>query len=174
MYKLGIFAVTAILAGCVSHDPVRLHTYWGTTIERPPVGTIYDWTADSAHIEEGQDPAIRSAVQEDIEAEMAAVGFIKRSTETPGILVSVHWGRGLQPSPSGGEQRATISFKVFGAESGRLIYCASADALVEPSMCPEDRRARIDLAIREIVTPLRYCNPCPKNHSHGRCASCDR
>lgn len=159
-----------LASGCSSQGNVRVHSYWGTTLERPPVGTVYEWSADSSHLESGQDEGIAAAVTGDTEAELNAMGFEKRmGSQTPDILIAIHWGRGLQPSPSGPEQRATVAVRVYDASTGRVIYCASADALIEPTLTPEDRRARLNLAIHEILLPL---DPRPDYH-RGRCRLCD-
>ena len=142
-------------AGCQSNGSVRVHSYWGTTIERPPVGSVYDWSAESGHLEPGQDEHLAKAIQEDVEHELSAMGFVKRDgSQHPDFLVSTHMGRGLQPSPSGPEQRATLAVRILSAADGRVIYCASADALISPTLCPEERRSRLDYAVRELLRPL--------------------
>jgi hypothetical protein len=149
--------LTPVLAGC-QYDNVRVHSYWGTSISRPAAGSVYEWSAESGHLEVGQDVRLAQAIQEDIENEMAAMGYIKRAGESPpDLLLSLHTGRGLQPSPSGPEQRATLSVQVFWAADGHLMYCATADALIEPSLSPEERRARLARAIHEIMRPIAPC-----------------
>jgi hypothetical protein len=140
------------------HNSVRVHSYWGTTIERPPAGSVYDWSAESGHLDPGQDKRVAKAVQEDVERELCAMGFVKRDgTQQPDLLVSTHIGRGLQPSPSGQEQRANVVVRIISATDGRVIYCASADALIDPTLAPEERRSRLDYAVREILRPLSPC-----------------
>jgi hypothetical protein len=153
-------------AGCLSNESVRVNSYWGTTIDRPPPGSVYDWSAESAHLEQGQDPNVARAIQENVERELAAIGYVKRAgTQAPDLLIYFHIGRGLQPSPSGPEQRASLGIRVFSASDGRVIYCASADALIDGTLCPEDRRARIEYAVHEIIRPLGQCP-----HGHSACS----
>lgn len=149
-----------LATGC-RYDNVRVHSYWGTTVYRPVAGSIYEWSPDSGHIAPGQDERIAQVIQEDFEAEMAAMGFIKRTgMETPDLIISAHAGRGLQPSPSGPEQRANLAIRVLWATDGQLLYCANADALIEPSITPEERRARVARTIHEIMKPLDPCAHC--------------
>lgn len=156
---LAVFSLFFGFAGC-RYDSVRVHSYWGTSISRPAAGSVYEWSADSGHIEAGQDERLSKALQEDFEHELATMGFVKRSgTEPPDILISVHTGRGLQPSPSGPEQRANLAVQVFWASDGHLLYCASADALIEPTLTPEERRERVGRTIHALLDPL-----CPHKH----------
>ncbi len=155
---LGILPLLIVQVGCHSNRSVRVQSYWGTTIVRPAPGSVYDWSADSGHLAQGQDERIAKAVQEDVERELSAIGFVKRDgTQKPDFLISSHVGRGLQPSPSGQEQRATLAVRILSADDGRVIYCASADALISPTLSPEERRSRIDYAVREIMRPLGPC-----------------
>jgi len=157
MFKYALLVFVALISACESGD-VRVHSYWGTTIERPPVGSTYDWGADSATHDAAQEEHIRKAVQEDVEYEMDSMGFVKGlGSQKPDMIISMHWGRGLQPSPSGPEQRATMAVRVYEAATGKVIYCASADALIEPTLSPEVRRARMSTAIQELLRPLSAC-----------------
>lgn len=161
MYKICLFALLAFVPACQSSSNVRVHSYWGTTIERPPLGAVYDWSADSATRDETQDEKIRKAIQEDFDGELQSMGFVKRlADQAPDLIISAHWGRGLQPSPSGPEQKANLAVRVHDARTGRLIYCASADALVDPFLTPEDRRFRLGQAARDLLSPLA---PCPRS-----------
>lgn len=156
--SLWVLLLLIMQAGCSSYKSVRVHSYWGTTIERPAPGSVYDWSAESGHLQPGQDERIAKAVQEDVDRELCAIGFVKRDgTQRPDYLVSVSTGRGLQPSPSGQEQRATLSVRLQSAADGRVIYCATADALIDSTLCPEVRRSRLSHAVREIVRPLGMC-----------------
>jgi hypothetical protein len=151
----GVLPFLIAQAGCHLHEPVRVHSYWGTTIERPAAGSVYDWSAESGHLEPGQDERVAKAVQEDVERELSAMGFVKRDgTQQLDLLVSAHMGRGLQPSPSGQEQRANLTVRIISAVDGRVIYCATADALIEPTLSPEERRSRLDYAVGELLRPL--------------------
>lgn len=144
-----------LVPACQSSGPVRVHSYWGTTIERPAMGSVFDWGMDSATHDPTQETHIRTAVREDIEREMTSMGYVLRSgSQNPDLIVSAHWGRGLQPSPSGPEQRAMLAIRIYEAPSGRVVYCASADALIEATLSPETRRERIDLAIHELLRPF--------------------
>ena len=157
MKRLGYLSLFCMLAGC-KYENVRVHSYWGTTIERPAAGSVYEWAAESGHLEAGMDPHVSQAIESDIERELGAMGFVKRNGNgPPDILISTHMGRGLQPSPSGPEQRANLVVKVHDAADGRLIYSACADALIEPTLSPEERRARIDRAVHEVLLPLTPC-----------------
>lgn len=157
MKAVSLIFLLAVLSGC-RYDNVRVHSYWGTTIDRPAAGSIYDWSAESGHLDPSQDPRLTTAVEEDVERQLAAMGFVKRAgSEQPDILISLHTGRGLQPSPSGPEQRATLTVQAFWATDGRLLYCATADALIEPTLTPEERRARLNRAIHHLLQPLAPC-----------------
>lgn len=165
MFRMTVKALPLllVLAGC-SYDNVRVHSYWGTTIHRPQAGSVYEWSAESGHLDPGADPRIAREIQEVIEREMAGMGFVKRSgTQPPDMILAAHMGRGLQPSPSGPEQRANLGVQLHWATDGRLLYSASADALVEPTLTPEERKARIDRTVHEVLRPL---NPCPKCRRH--------
>lgn len=165
MSRLIILALTLITlgAGC-RYDNVRVHSYWGTTIHRPVAGSVYEWSTESGHLDPGADPRVAREIQHEIEREMASIGFVKRSgAEPPDMILSTHMGRGLQPSPSGPEQRATLGVQLYWAADGRKIYSAAADALIEPTLSPEERKKRIDRAIHEVLRPL---NPCPRCRRH--------
>lgn len=165
-----ILPLLIVPTACHSYGTVRVNSYWGTTIERPALGSVYDWSAGSGHLEPGQDQRISAAVQEDAERELAAMGFVKREgTQQADYLFSLHTGRGLQPSPSGPEQRANLAVRVLAASDGHLIYCASADALIDPMLSPEVRRTRIDFAVSEILRPLNPCPHCASCRHHSNC-----
>lgn len=147
-----------LATGCRSGH-VKVQHYWGTTTERLPVGSTFDWWRGGETPRppaEQPDESLDRLVRESVEAELAALGFQKRSSDgAPDFMVSLHLGRGFQPSPRGPEDRGTLAVEVFDGPSGRLLYRGWADAAVDPTLTPEVRKARLRHAVHEVIEPLR-------------------
>jgi hypothetical protein len=101
------------------------------------------------------DPGIVRLVQDTVEMELEAMGYAKRSPESKADFhVSVQYGRGFQPTSSGPEQRAGLVVDMYDATDEHLIFRAWADAAADPTLAPEERKARIQRAVREILRPF--------------------
>ncbi len=155
---LRVFPLVLLLTACRAGGPVHVHTYWGATIERPTAGSTFDWWPHAEPPPAGEiaDTRLLQLIRDTVEAELAAMGFLKASSgEKPDVFISMHTGRGFTTSPQGPEDRATLAVQVLDAGDGHLIYLGWADAVVDPTLIPEERKARVEHAVVKILAVQR-------------------
>ncbi len=155
---LQVWFVVLVVAACRSGGPVQVYTYWGATVERLPANSSYDWWPSGTALRASNEPAdegLERLVRQTVEAELEAMGFHKRSPDADvDFYVWLHLGRGFQPSASGPENRAMLMVDILDSSDEHRIYRAWADAAVDPTLTPEERKARIQHAVREVLKPL--------------------
>ncbi len=160
---LWILVLVCLAVACRRGAPVSVKGYWGHTTERPAVDSTFDWwTTDEEPLPDAvqADERITHLVRQIVQDELCRIGYRKRYGETtPTFFVITHLGRGFQPSPQGPEDRATLAVEIRAGDDGRLIYLGHADAVVDTSLNPEERKSRIERAIQEILKPFAPCDP---------------
>lgn len=139
-------------SGCTPGGPVRVRAYWGTTTERMPRNSTYDWriTEDETYAAPA-DPRLHALIRENIDAGLASHGYARSAAGMqPDFLVSYRTGSGFQPTESGPTNLAMLAIETRTAD-GRPIWSGWADGAIDPALPPEVRKARIEQVIRAIL-----------------------
>lgn len=144
--------VLLLMGGCTSGGPVQVHAYWGTTIDRMPRNSTYDWRVtepEAAAV--SADPKLHALIRDNIEAGLAHHGYARSAAGTqPDFLVSYRAGSGFQPSATGPTNLAMLAIETRTAED-RTIWSGWADGAIDSSLPPEVRKARIERVIQAIL-----------------------
>jgi len=145
-------AIAIWIGGCTPGGRVHVHAYWGTTTERMPRFSTYDWhitqrEADAA----SADPKLHALIRVTIDHGLSYHGYIRSAGGAqPDFLVSYRAGSGFQPSDTGPANRALLAIEARTPDD-RPIWSGWADGAIDPSLTPEVRKARIEQVIRTIL-----------------------
>lgn len=138
------------LVGCTPGGPIRVRSFWGTTIERMPHSSTYAWWSGGAETR-ATDASLDELIRHRIDVELQEFGF--RRVDDPAqatFLVSYIAGHGFHPTSRGPTDLAILAVEAHNPD-GRLIWRGWADGSVDPGATPEVRRARLTEAVRVII-----------------------
>jgi len=166
-------AVLCVLA-CTPGGPIRVQSYWGTTIYRFHRHATYAWSATSPVGNPDRDTeAVHQLIRACIECALQEMHYIRAEEGvTPDFYISYRVGSGYQPTSSGPTNVALLAIEAHGAD-GRLIWGGWANGSVNSTLTPEVRRARVEHSVWAILgqfapDPECHCSHCahPPHGSH--------
>lgn len=144
--------VLLLMGGCTAGGPVQVHAYWGTTIDRMPRNSTYDWrVTEQEAAAASADPELHALIRKNIDDCLASHGYVRSAAGArPDFLVSYRAGSGFQPSSAGPTNLAMLSIEARTVE-GRAIWSGWAEGAIDSSLPPEVRKARIERVIQAIL-----------------------
>jgi len=135
---------------------MRTRSYWGTTTERVSPGSSYQWRASAEESAmAASDPPLYKLIRDNVERGLACRGYTLRPGDAPPeFFISLRMGSGVQPSSAGPANMALLAVEAH-APDGRIIWRGWAEGTLDPTQPPEVRKARIELAICQILDEFR-------------------
>jgi len=148
--------LTLFALGCATVPPTRVHSYWGSTAQRPSRDATFAWSLEPSSEGESGDAALMEMIRERTEAGLISLGYRKRDGRTSADLyVSCRLTTSFQPTDQGPIDSGSLVIDVVSGADGRLIWRGWAEGPVDRSLPPEARQKRVEAAVHQILEQFK-------------------
>lgn len=140
-----------LLAGCAGPRDFQVESMWGMSSQRFPSGATFDWLSSDYRPSRVDADSLDERIRGNIAQTLINMGYQKCSGNVPAeFLVDYEVGESIQPSSEGPQDYGSLLIRAY-APKGHVVWGGRAQAVVDASLPPEARHARIARAIREIL-----------------------
>lgn len=149
-------ASTALVGACA---PFQSESHWGPAHQLSGLGTTYAWRQgakcepDSSQTE---NPDIPVRVQERIEADLAAKGYLRPAGGKPDFIVCYRLGKVVTQAETGLDSwdDAVLEVDLSNPATGGLIWRGRVRGRIDYTASPDARKGRVETAVRQLMQPL--------------------